>query len=101
MSLVTKLGLYEICVLSVLLYCSKLWTLFEADVDRLQAFHFARYTLNSLARLRNVRSVQRNVKDHTRLQDIEPMIQRRRLALFGHVARIQPWSQHTTPCGPP
>ena len=30
------------------------------------------------------------VKDHTRLEDIEPRVRRRRLALFGHVARMQP-----------
>ena len=30
------------------------------------------------------------VKDRTRLEDIEPRVRRRRLALFGHVARMQP-----------
>ena len=30
------------------------------------------------------------VKGRTRLEDIEPRVRRRRLALFGHVARMQP-----------
>ena len=30
------------------------------------------------------------VKDRTRLEDMEPWIRRRRLVLFGHVARMQP-----------
>ena len=30
------------------------------------------------------------VKDRTRLEDIESRVRRRRLALFGHVARMQP-----------
>ena len=30
------------------------------------------------------------VKDRTRLEDIEPRVRRRRLALFGHVARMKP-----------
>ena len=30
------------------------------------------------------------VKDRTHLEDIEPAIRRRKLALFGHMARMQP-----------
>ena len=30
------------------------------------------------------------VKDRTRLEDIESRVRRRRLSLFGHVARMQP-----------
>ena len=36
----------------------------------------------------NVMNVE--VKDHTRLEDIESRIRRRRLAFFGHVARMPP-----------
>ena len=42
-SLVTKLRLYESCVLSGLLYCAETWTLLKADVNRLQAFHMRTY----------------------------------------------------------
>ena len=34
LSLETKLRNYEMCVLSVLLYCAKTWTLLKADVNR-------------------------------------------------------------------
>ena len=89
LSLVTKLRLYDTCILSVLLYCSESWTLLKADVDRLQAFH-----MRSLRRILGIRwfdyVTNGEVKDRTRLEDMEPGIRRRRLALFGHVARMQP-----------
>jgi len=89
LSLVTKLRLYESCVLSVLLYCAETWTLLKADVNRLQAFH-----MHSLRRLLGIRWFDHitnlEVKDRTSLEDIEPRVRRRRFALFGHVARMQP-----------
>ena len=89
LSLVTKLRLYESCVLSVLLYCAETWTLLKTDVNRLQAFH-----MRSLRRILGIcwfdRATNLDVKDRTRLEDIEPRVRRRRLALFGHVARMQP-----------
>ena len=89
-SLVTKLCLYETCVLCVLLYCAETWTLLKAAVNRPQAFH-----MRSLRRklgihwFDHVKNVE--VKDRTRLEDIQPRIRRRRLALLGHVARIDSW----------
>ena len=44
--------------------------------------------------------LNQEVKEHTRLADMDSRIRRRRLALFGHVARMQPHAQHITPCGP-
>ena len=81
--LATKLRLYETCVLSVLLYCSESWTLLQADVDRLQAFHMrsrrrlACYVTNA------------EIKVHTRLEEMKRRIRRRKRALFGHVAGMQ------------
>ena len=88
--LVTKLEyVYESCVLSVLMYCAETWTLLKADVNRLQAFH-----MRSLRRILGIRWFDHvtnlEVKDRTRLEDIESRVRRRRLALFGHVARMQP-----------
>ena len=89
LSLVTKLRLYESCVLSVLLYCAETWTLLKTDVNRLQAFH-----MRSLRRIQGIRWFDHitnlEVKDRTRLEDIEPRVRRKRLSLFGHVARMQP-----------
>ena len=99
--LATKLRLYETCVLSVLLYCSESWTLLKADVDRLQAFHMR--SLRCILGIRWLDYVTNaEVRDHTGLEDIEPRIRRRRLALFWHVVRMQPrmmGSQHMTLCG--
>ena len=89
LSLVARLRLCGSCVLSVLLYCAETWTLLKADVSRLQAFH-----MRSLRRILGIRWFDHitnlEVKDRTRLEDIEPRVRRRRLALFGHVARMQP-----------
>ena len=61
----------------------------QDDVNRLQAF-----LIRSLRRILGIRWFDHvtnvEVKDRTRLEDIEPRIRRRRLALFGHVACMQP-----------
>jgi hypothetical protein len=58
-------------------------------ISRLQAFH-----MRSLRRILGIRwfdhITNAEVKGRTRLEDIEPRIRRRRLPLFGHVARMQP-----------
>ena len=73
----------------MLLYCAETWTLLKADVNRLQAVH-----MRSLRRILGIHWFDHvtnvEVKDRTRLEDIEPRIKLRRLALFGHVARMQP-----------
>jgi hypothetical protein len=66
-----------------------IWTLLKADLARLQAFH-----MRSLRRIIGVRFfdyvTNAEVKDRTRLEDMEPRMRRRRLAPFGHVALVQP-----------
>ena len=61
----------------------------ETDINRLQAFHTPR-----LRRIFGIRWFDhiknQEVKDRTRLEDIEPRIRRRRLALLEHVARMLP-----------
>ena len=73
----------------VLLYCAEIWTLLKADVNRLQAFHMR--SLRCILEIRWFDYITHlEVKDRTRLEDIEPRVRRRRLALFDHVARMQP-----------
>ena len=85
--LTTKLRLYESCVLSILLYFSETWTLLKAATNRLQAFH-----MRCLRRILGVRwqdhVTNLEVKACSRSEDIALRIKRRRLALFGHVARM-------------
>ena len=61
----------------------------KTDVNRLQAFH-----MRSLRRILGIRWFDHvtnlEVKNRTRLEDIESRVTRRRLALLGHVARMQP-----------
>ena len=85
----TKLRIYESCIVAVLLYCAETWTLLKADVDRLQAFH-----MRCLRRILGIRwqdhITNMAVKLRTCLEDIEPRLRRRRLALFGHIVRMSP-----------
>ena len=94
-----KLPLYESCVLSVLLHCAETWTLLKTDVNRLQAFH-----TRSLRRILGIRWFDHvtnlEVKDRTRLEDIESRVRRRRLALFGMLLACSPVSPPTTRFGP-
>jgi hypothetical protein len=84
----TKLRIYESCVLSVLLYCSETWTLLKTDAVRLQAFH-----MRCVRRIMGIWWYQHVtndiVRERSQLEDIEPRIRRRRLSLFGHVARMK------------
>ena len=89
LSLVTKLRLYETCILSMLLYHAEIWTLLKADVNRLQAFQMHRLLcILGICWFDHVTIVE--VKDRTCLDNIEPRIRRRRRALFGHMARLPP-----------
>ena len=75
------------------------WTLLNAVINRLQAFH-----MRSLRRILGIRWLDHvtnvEVKDRTRLEDSEQRIRRRRLALFGHVARMPSGSPLTMLSGP-
>ena len=66
-----------------------MWTLFKTDVGRLHAF-----LMRFLRRILGVRwfnhIANAQVKERTRLEDIEPKIWHRRLAFFEHMARLQP-----------
>ena len=74
---------------SCLSSCTALKHESKTDVNRLQAFH-----MRSLRRTLVIRWFDHvtnlEVKDRTRLEDIESRVRWRRLALFGHVARMQP-----------
>ena len=82
--------------------------LLKTDVNRLQAFHMR--SLRCILGIRWFDHVTNlEVKDRTRLDDIESRVRRRRFALFGHVARMQPgipahdalWTAIGAHCGSP
>ena len=74
-------------VVPVLLYSSETWTVTQSEMNRLQAFHMRcqRSILNVKwsDRVRNT-----DISLRTGLAHIGTLIQRRRHALFGHVARM-------------
>ena len=87
LSLAAKLRIYETCIMPILLYGSETWTLLKADSDRLQAFHMrAQRRLLGVKWYDMVRNV--DITQRTGLPPISIIIDRRRLALFGHVARL-------------
>ena len=72
-----------------MLYCAETWTLRKIDADRLQAFH-----MRCLRQIVGVKWYDHVTNDAVRattgVEDIESRIRRRRLALFGHVVRLEP-----------
>ena len=78
-ALTTKLRLYFCCILAVLLYSCETWTLTKADWKRLESFH--------LRCQRMILSIKwSEVYARSGLQNIQSVVRRRRLSLFGHVA---------------
>ena len=91
LSLSTKLRLYTTLIVPILLYASETWTINQADLDRLQAFH-----MRCQRRILGVRWFDRvknvTISNRTKLPPIGDMITSRRHSLFGHVVRMDPSS---------
>ena len=87
LSLATKLRLYMTLIVPILLYASEIWTINQADLDRLQAFH-----MRCQRRILGVRWFDRikniTISNRTKLPPISDMITSRRHSLFGHVVRM-------------
>ena len=83
----TELRLCQTLVLSVLLYATDSWNLLSPDVRTLDAFH--QKCLRQLLgirwydRVRNDKALQR-----TGLTSLSNLLSRRRISVFGHVARL-------------
>ena len=80
LSITTKLRIYSTCVLPMLLYGSETWTLIQADWNKLDSF-----------RVRCQRRILPSIKvlRRTDLFDVSYIVRKRRLGLFGHVARLR------------
>ena len=86
----TKMRVYEVLILSALLYNSETWTLKENQKDRLRVLE-----MTFLRKIEGVtrRDRVRNQDIHTRLQyqsNVVQRIQQRRLRYFGHIVRMDP-----------
>ena len=87
LSLATKLRIYQTCIVPILLYGSETWMLLKADSDRLQAFH-----MRAQRRILGVRwqdmVKSATITERTGLPPISAAVNKRHVALFGHVARL-------------
>jgi len=83
----TKIRIYSTCVLAVLLYGSETWTLTQADWKRLDSFHT--WCQRRILHTRRYDFVSNNeVLRRTGLLAASSIVCKRRLELFGHVARL-------------
>ena len=83
-----KIRVYLALVQSVLLYASDTWTLTSADAKSLEAFHMkCQRRILRISRRQFVRNSEISVL--TGLPAINDVIRHRRIAVFGHIARLQ------------
>jgi len=83
LSLPTKIRVYKMLVLPVLLYACETWTIFAADERRLEAFHMkCQRQIYGMAR-----SVGK-VAARTDLGPVSDLITRCRNSVFGHIASL-------------
>jgi len=88
LSITTKLRIYSTCVLPILLYGSETWTLIQADWNELDSFH-----VQCQRRILHISwhdfVSNDEVLGRTGLFDVSYIVRKRRLGLFGHVARLR------------
>ena len=93
-SLVTKLRLYNVYILPVLLYGSDTWNVTEASRQRLDAFD--QWCLRRILRVPYTAHVTNvSVRSQTDQPPVSSLIQQRRLKLFGHIARATASEDHS------
>ena len=86
-SIATKLRICSMCVLSILLYGSETWTLTQADWKRLDSFHLRCQRRSPHISWHDFVSNDK-VSRRSGLFDVSYIVSKRKLGLFGHVARI-------------
>ena len=83
----TKIKVYQACVLSILLYGSETWTLYEYQVRRLHSFH-----MRCLRRLLGItwqdRETNTTVLTRAGIPSMFAILTQRRLRWLGHVCRM-------------
>ena len=93
-SLVTKLRLYNVYILLVLLYGSDIWSVTEASRQRLDAFD--QWCLRRILRVAYTAHVTNvSVRSQTNQPPFSSLIQQCRLKLFGHIAQAAASADHS------
>ena len=88
LSLGTKLKLYNTCILPIMVYRSECWALSKADARKIDALDQSclRRILDDIRWYHRVSN--REVRRMTEEPPLTAIIQKRRLMLFGHLARM-------------
>ena len=90
--LATKLRLYMTLIVPMLLYASETWTSTKVELNQLQALHMrCQRPILGVPWFLKIKNV--DITRHTGLPHIGDFIKKRRHALFGHVARMDPQAQ--------
>ena len=87
LALQTKVRLYNICIVPIALYASETWTVNQADSNKVDAFD--QWCLRRICNVRwsdHVTNVE--IRWRTSQPPLSQAVTRRRLTLFGHVARM-------------
>jgi len=87
LTIATKVRLYQALVMSVLLYAAETWTLLAADLTTLEAFHMrCQRQISGIRWIDHISNA--TVSSHTGLASVGEQIASRRIAIFGHIARL-------------
>ena len=82
-----KVHVYQVLVMSVLLYVAETWTLLTANLRSLEAFH-----MRCQRQILGIRSTDHisnvSVSSHTGLASVGKQIASHRVTIFGHIARL-------------
>jgi len=87
LSLSTKLKLYNVCILPIMLYGSECWALSKADVRKVDTLD--QWCLRRILDIRWYHRVSNcEVRRLTKQPPLTTIIQKRRLTPFGHLVRM-------------
>ena len=93
-SLQTKVRLYNVYILPILLYAADTWSMTVATSRRLDAFD--QWCLRRILRIPNMAHVtNEEVRHRTGQSPVTSTIVSRRLRLFGHITRADPSQDHS------
>jgi Reverse transcriptase (RNA-dependent DNA polymerase) len=89
LSLEVKIKLYNACILSIFLYGSETWTLTREEEKKVDALD--QWCLRRICNIKwNDFITNEEVRRRTNQQPLTTCLKKRRLSLFGHVARLPP-----------
>ena len=86
LSLSTKLKLYKVCILPIMLYGSECWALFRVDARKVDALD--QWCLRRILDIRWYHRVSNCEVRRLTEQPLTSIIQKRRLTLFGHLVKM-------------